>query len=92
MARDQQPIGASGLLGEDGDHLGGGQALLGELSEQPVLAERELVGQLLDDVRHGVGLDEPHDVTMETEDTVHLGKVPVGQPLDERERCDLGVQ
>ena len=51
-----------------------------------------MVRELLDDVRHGVGLDQPHHVTMETEDTVHLGKVPVGEPLDERERRDLGVQ
>ena len=76
MAGDQQPVAAVGLLGEHGDHLGGRQPLFGELPQQPVLAQRELVGQLLDDVRHGVGLDEPHHVTMEAEDTVHLREGP----------------
>ena len=86
------PSAPSGFSVSDGDHLGGRQTLLVELSQQPVLAEGEVVGKLLDDVRHVHGLDQAHDVTMKTEDAVHVREVPVGEALRERKARDRGVE
>ena len=60
-------------------------------SEQAVFALYQVVGEFLDDIADVAEFDQSYDVAMEAEHTVHTGKVPVRQPLVERELGDLWV-
>ena len=65
------------------------QAVLDQAAQQPVLAQGEVVGQLLDDVGRAVAvvaqLDEPHDVAVQPEHAVHVRQVPVVEVGGERQ-------
>jgi hypothetical protein len=91
VPRDEHAVVAVGFPGEHRDHLGGGQAVLGQLAQQAVLAKGELVGELLDHVRGGAELDEADDVAVQAEDAVHRRQVPVLERRAERQRRHLRV-
>ena len=90
-----RPSRSSPAVGDHGDGQHRGQAVGGERAEQPVLAEGEVVGQLLGDVRGPPGpvtqLDEPDLVTVQAEHAAHVRQVPVGEVGGERQRADVGM-
>ncbi len=72
---DHQPF-AGRSVGHHRDHLGRRQPVVGDRPQQAVLAVGQLVGQLLDDVRHAFQFDQLHHVTMKSEHGVHVGHRP----------------
>ena len=59
MAGDDHAL-ATGSTGDDCDDLDRREAGFGDLAQQAELAQRQVIGQLLDDVRDVVELDQLH--------------------------------
>ena len=95
VAGDEQAVTVAGSLRHGGHDIDGWQVVLGEATQQPVLAENEVVGQLLDDVGTAAlrlaELDEADDVAVQAGHLVDARQRPLGEVGAERQQAEIGV-
>ena len=93
MAGDEQPVAVVGARGDDRHDECRRQPVVGQLAQQAVLAQRQVVGELLHDVGRPVPLraelDEAHDVAVQAEHAVHVRQVPIVEVDRERQQPEV---
>ena len=95
VAGDEQAVTFTGPLGHCSYDVDGRQVVLGEATQEPVLAQDEMIGQLLDDVRPAAltfaELDETNDVAVQSGHLVNARQRPIGEVGAERQQAEVGV-